>query len=184
MDRPTPLAGKVRLREVTDADLPTFFEHQREPDANRMAAFPARDRQAFMAHWSRTMADPAALVQTILVGEEVAGYVASWESEGRRLVGYWIGRDWWGRGVASAGLAAFLECIPTRSLYARVAKHNRGSIRVLEKCGFQHSGTGLVRSTSLGGAVAVDYFRLDRRAWASLSAWRPAVRRESFGGGK
>jgi RimJ/RimL family protein N-acetyltransferase len=144
MDRPT-LTGKVRLRDVSEGDLPIFFEHQREPDANRMAAVPARDRQAFMAHWSRIMADPAVLVQTILVDEKVAGNVASWESEGRRLVGYWIGRDWWGRGVASAGLAAFLERIPTRPLYARVAKHNRGSIRVLEKCGFALC-TGLVEA--------------------------------------
>jgi hypothetical protein len=33
------------MREVVDSDLDAFFEHQREPEANRMAAFPARDRE-------------------------------------------------------------------------------------------------------------------------------------------
>lgn len=134
--RPKSLAGRVRLRDVTEDDLPIFFEHQRDPDATRMAAFPARDRDAFMAHWGRIMANPAALVQTILVGAQVVGNVGSWETDGRRLVSYWIGKEWWGRGVASAGLAAFLERVPVRPLYAHVAKENIGSIRVLEKCGF------------------------------------------------
>jgi hypothetical protein len=39
------------LRNVTDEDLPIFFEHQRDPEALRMAAFPSRERDAFMIHW-------------------------------------------------------------------------------------------------------------------------------------
>src|SRR5438874_7426039 len=45
----------VTLREVTKEDLPTFFEHQLDAEATRMAAFPSRDRDAFMAHWARIM---------------------------------------------------------------------------------------------------------------------------------
>jgi RimJ/RimL family protein N-acetyltransferase len=136
VDLPLSLAEKVRLRHVTEGDLPIFFEHQRDPDANRVASFPARDWDAFMAHWARIRTDPAVLVQTILVDEQVAGNVLSWESEGKRILGYWIGKGWWGRGVASTGVAAFLELVRVRPLYARVAKNNVGSIRVLEKCGF------------------------------------------------
>ena len=33
-------------------------------------------------------------------------------------------------------LAALLQQDQTRPLYAHVAKHNHGSLRVLEKCGF------------------------------------------------
>ena len=33
-------------------------------------------------------------------------------------------------------LAAFLCLVPERPLHAHVARHNVGSIRVLEKCGF------------------------------------------------
>jgi hypothetical protein len=38
--------GEVRLRGVTEDDLPIFFEHQRDPVAKRMAAFPPRERDA------------------------------------------------------------------------------------------------------------------------------------------
>ena len=55
----------------------------------------------------------------------------------RRLIGYWVGREHWGRGIATAALDAFLGLIDDRPLYAIVAVHNKGSIRVLEKCGFE-----------------------------------------------
>ena len=44
----------VSLRPVTQEDLPLFFEHQMDAEATRMAAFPSRDRDAFMAHWAES----------------------------------------------------------------------------------------------------------------------------------
>ncbi|HMG05814.1 MAG TPA: GNAT family N-acetyltransferase [Chthoniobacterales bacterium] len=63
----------------------------------------------------------------------------SWTAEGKREVGYWIDRAFWGRGVATEALSAFLCLEQTRPLYAGVAKHNVASIRVLQKCGFKLS---------------------------------------------
>jgi RimJ/RimL family protein N-acetyltransferase len=126
----------IQLREVTDADLATLFEQQLDPIACQMAAFPSRDRQAFMAHWARIMSDPTKLTRAILFDGQVAGNIGSWEQAGEREVGYWIGREYWGKGIASAALAAFLDIVQARPLYAFVAKHNRGSLRVLEKNGF------------------------------------------------
>ncbi len=102
-----------------------------------MAAFPARDRAAFDAQWAKNiLGNPAAINRTILVDGRVAGNIGSWPQEGGRLVGYWIGREFWGKGVATRALAAFLRLVTERPLRAHVAKHNIGSIRVLEKCGF------------------------------------------------
>jgi RimJ/RimL family protein N-acetyltransferase len=130
-------ATKVRLRDVESGDLPIFFAHQSDADACKMAAFPGRDWNAFTLHWNRMLEDPKVRIQTVLVDDQVAGNVGSWESEWRRLVCYWIGKEWWGRGVASAALAALLEQDSVRPMYAHVAKHNQASIRVLEKCGFK-----------------------------------------------
>jgi RimJ/RimL family protein N-acetyltransferase len=126
----------VRLRDVTEEDLPTFFEQQIDVDAIRMAAFPARDRDAFMAHWHTISDDASVIAKTVVVEGDVAGNVVSFEQSGERLVGYWIGQRFWGHGVATRALALFLESISVRPLFAHVAEHNVGSIRVLEKCGF------------------------------------------------
>jgi RimJ/RimL family protein N-acetyltransferase len=126
----------VRLRRVSEDDLPVFFDHQRDPEANRMAAFPPRDRDAFMAHWTTILRDPSGVIRTVLVDGVVAGNVVAFDYEGRREVGYWIGRTFWGKGVATRALRAFLEEVTERPLYAGVVEHNVASIRVLEKCGF------------------------------------------------
>jgi RimJ/RimL family protein N-acetyltransferase len=135
------MSGTVELREVTEADLPIFFEQQLDPEAIRMAAFTSKnpaDRAAFMAHWRRIMGDTAVLIRTIVTDGAVAGYVLSYEEAGRPEVSYWIGRAYWGRGIATRALATFLaEVNTTRPIYARVAQDNRGSLRVLEKAGFE-----------------------------------------------
>jgi RimJ/RimL family protein N-acetyltransferase len=124
------------LREVVETDLPIFFEHQRDPQAVRMAAFPSRDRDAFMKHWARLRREPSNIVRTIVCDGQVAGNIGSWIAGDQRLIGYWVGREFWCRGVATAALAAFVAEVKERPLHAFVATHNVGSIRVLEKCKF------------------------------------------------
>ena len=127
---------RVRLREVQEQDLPLFFDHQRQPAANRMAAFGPRERDAFTAHWTKILADPSVVVRTVVADDEVVGNVVSWDQDGRREVGYWIGQEHWGKGLATGALRMFLEIVDARPLLAHVAVHNAGSIRVLERCGF------------------------------------------------
>ncbi len=146
----------VELRPVHDGDLPIFFEQQREPEANRMAAFPAREREAHLAHWAKIRTDPTVLVRTILSGSEVAGNIGSFEAGGTRQVGYWIGRAYWGRGIATRALKQFLQVEPARPLFAHVAKQNVASVRVLEKGGFAVCGEE--KAVSINGGEAVDEF--------------------------
>jgi RimJ/RimL family protein N-acetyltransferase len=146
--------GSVALREVRESDLPIFFEHQRDPAANQMAAFPARDAEAFAQHWSKRMVGTSGVVvRTVVVGEQVAGNVVSWEQSGMRLIGYWIGREFWGKGVATKALVEFLAILRARPLHAYVAKHHKSSIRVLEKCGFTLCGQGMVFSEVHGREI-------------------------------
>lgn len=137
---PPVVPPDVSLREVRVSDLPTLFQQQLDPEATHMAAFPSRDRDAFMAHWQRIMANPACAVRVILSGANVAGQIGAWSDGGDRLVGYWIGREFWGRGVATAALRQFLREETVRPLKAHVVKHNVGSIRVLQKAGFAQVG--------------------------------------------
>jgi RimJ/RimL family protein N-acetyltransferase len=131
------MTNEVRLRDIEPGDLSTFYEHQLDADATRMAAFPGRDRAEFDAHWATNiLSNPTAINQTIVVDDQVAGNIGSWSQNGVRLVSYWIGKEYWGKGVATRALATFLHLVTERPLHAHVARHNVGSIRVLEKCGF------------------------------------------------
>lgn len=127
---------EVRLRPFADEDLPALFAHQLDPEATAMAGFPARDEDAFRAHWARLAADPTVVTAVVEVDGRVAGNLGSWVEDDRRYVGYWFGREFWGRGIATEALRAFVEDVPDRPMYAHVVPHNAGSIRVLERCGF------------------------------------------------
>jgi RimJ/RimL family protein N-acetyltransferase len=131
-----PGKGRLAIRDVEVPDLDVFFIHQREPEANRMAGFPPRDRESFFEHWGKIMADPTVITATIVHDGQVAGNIVSWLQDGRRLVGYWVGQAHWGQGVATRALRMFLDRVDQRPLFAYVARQNAGSIRVLEKCGF------------------------------------------------
>jgi RimJ/RimL family protein N-acetyltransferase len=130
-----------------------------------MAAFPPREREAFMLHWrTKVIGEPTARKRTIMVGDCVAGNIGSWDADGRRFVGYWIGREYWGRGIGTDALSEFLCEETTRPLYAYVAVRNYGSIRILQKCGFRQIGGG---QPGFDGQPASDgveeyLFQLDR----------------------
>jgi RimJ/RimL family protein N-acetyltransferase len=125
---------------VSEGDLDAFFEHQRDPEARFMAAFTRGDpddRDAFVARWKGLVADDSVAAWTVLAGERVAGSIVAFERDGDREVSYWIGREFWGRGIATEALGACLERVAVRPIHARAARDNVASLRVLEKNGFQ-----------------------------------------------
>lgn len=132
-------APLVRLRAVLPEDLPVFFEQQLDPQANYMAAFSAEDpgdRPAFEAHWAKILADPGICIRTVLYQGQTAGYILSHAWDGMLEVSYWLGKAYWGKGVATCALQQFLEIQPTRPIYGHVVKDHPASLRVLQKCGF------------------------------------------------
>jgi RimJ/RimL family protein N-acetyltransferase len=132
------------LRDVVADDLPIFFGRQLDLDANPMVAFTARAptyREAFTGHWNWMLADATLIAKTIVFNGQVVGSVLSYEECGKPEVSYWIAEAFWGRGIATLALQAFLAQVnQTRPMYARVAKDNASSLRVLEKCGFTIAG--------------------------------------------
>ena len=122
-----------------------------------MAAFTAEEpanREAFMAHWHKISAAATVIVKTILCQGQVVGHVLSYEEAGKPEVSYWIGKEFWGRGIATAALAQFLDVVQTRPLYARTAQDNIASLRVLQKCGFKISGEDRGFANARGEEVA------------------------------
>ena len=152
----TRMTIDILLRDVAEADLPIFYQQQLDPVANVMAAFTPKDpadRDAFTARWAKILADPSITAKTILFQEQVAGHIVSHAWFGQPEISYWIGREYWGQGVATAALARFLGIVNTRPLYARAAKDNIGSIRVLQKNGFTMISEALSFSNARGEEV-------------------------------
>lgn len=150
------MTSDLLLRDVTDDDLPIFFEQQLDPGANHMAAFTSRDpadRDAFNAHWNKILGDDTTTNKTILFAGRVVGHVASFERSGKPEVTYWIGKEYWGKGLATRALTELLRQVKERPVYARVAKDNTASLRVLEKCGFEISGEDKGFSNARGEEV-------------------------------
>lgn len=130
-----------------------------------MAAFTSADptdRAAFDARWARLRADPAVTNRTIEVDGAVVGTVGSWDGEPGREVTYWLGREHWGKGIATRALGEFLaEVERTRPLHAAAAADNVGSMRVLEKRGFVRVGEGRGYANARGEEIDEALFRLD-----------------------
>jgi len=105
---------EVTLREVRDEDLEILFPFQLDPEATEMAAFPARDRDAFIEHWEKIRANASIETRVIEFGGVVAGDIVSWPDGDHRDVGYWIAKRFWGRGIATRALARFVEEVVER----------------------------------------------------------------------
>ena len=138
----------VTLREVTQEDLPIFFEHQLDAEATRMAAFPSRDRDAFMAHWARIMSketDKTEILNTILADGTVAGNVVYWEAAGEPNIAYWLGKTHWGRGLLVQGPGAILDQDRGATSLRACGKAQFRLDGFLQKCGIPTCTRGYVR---------------------------------------
>ena len=154
----------VRLRPVEIADLDALFAFESDPVAVQMAAFTPKDpsdRATFDAHWRRMLTDESMLVRTVTADGRVAGMIASFVLEGQRELTYWIDRAHWGKGIATSALAELLREDTTRPIFARTAKDNTGSRRVLEKCGFRLVEEGRWFSNARGAEIDELLLRLD-----------------------
>ncbi len=137
------VADLVRLRGVEADDIPTLHRFQLSPEANWMAAFTAEgweDLDVFTSFWTRLLANDAIGKRAILYRDELAGSILQFEQFEKPSLSYWLGQEFWGKGVMTRALQLYLEQTADRPLYARVAKDNVGSLRVLEKCGFRIIG--------------------------------------------
>jgi len=157
------LHNTVILRDVADSDLPILFEHQKDPEASHMAAFLPRDpsdRDAFLTHWRRILSDPTKITKAILWNGQLAGTVGSFLGDGKPQITYWIGKEFWGNGIATQALAELLRVVNDRPLYASAASDNVASIRVLEKCGFAMRGSAKAFAKARGTEIDEVFFEL------------------------
>jgi RimJ/RimL family protein N-acetyltransferase len=166
---------------MTDSDVRALFEVFGDPEVCR--------------YWSRptlrALAEARALLEEIADGckgrtlfqwgiavresDRVVGTctLTSFSVEHRRAeIGFAIGRRDWGRGYASEALPALLDhafgALDLRRLEADVDPRNAGSIRVLERLGFQREGLQRQRYLMNGEVQDALMYGLLKEGQASL----------------
>lgn len=154
----------IKLINTSIADLDTLFLFQLDKEANYLAAFTSKDpsdKQAYITKWTNLLADKSIHCKTILMDGEIVGSITKFEMEGTSEITYWIGKQYWGKGIASLALQQFLPLEKNRPLYGRVAFDNIGSQRVLEKCLFSKIGTEEGYATARQQEITEVIYRLD-----------------------
>ena len=132
-----PVNEIVSLRQVQVGDLERMYEFEADSESNRMAATIPRPRDKFISHWEQVLLDSVTIARAVSVNDVLAGYICCFKMDEVDAVGYWLGEEFWGRGIASEALKMLIDEVSIRPLHAYVATSNQASLRVLQKCGFE-----------------------------------------------
>ncbi len=173
---------QLRAPRLEDAKTVAMLANDRriaENTARIPHPYRRADAEDFIATVNRSGGETVFLV-TLRDGP-IIGACGLLEPDGQTPeIGYWLGAKHWGKGYATEAARAVIdhaftefECEALQSA-ARVT--NPASRRVLEKCGFQWTGAGLLRIRALSSSAPIDRFRLDRRLWSSLKSWGRVTR--------
>ena len=180
MDRPefTPLAtDRLTLRPWRPDDAAALHRLINDWEVIRTLAvvpFPySRERADEWVSESATRLESGQAYQLAITGtdkdaETLVGGIGLTPDRATRSgeLGYWVGRAFWGHGVASeaAGRMArwALANLDLDRLRASVATDNYASIAVLRRIGFRHVGEGMKMSVALGKERRVLLFEATR----------------------
>jgi RimJ/RimL family protein N-acetyltransferase len=113
---------------------------------------------------AKVLASPESTNRAITVDGRLVGSIASFVVDGDTEVTYWIGRSFWGQGIASRALALLLESVRVRPVFARAASDNVGSLKVLQKAGFAVVGTEVAFANGRNEEIEETILRLDEPA--------------------
>lgn len=155
----------IKLRPTEISDLETLFQFQLDKEGGYLAAFTSKDpadKTAYLDKYTRLLMDPTVNNQTIILNNTIVGSVAKFVMEGDAEITYWIDRKFWGQGIATQALKALLAIETIRPIFGRVAFDNVGSQQVLQKCGFEKTGTDKGFANARGEEIVEFIYRLDK----------------------
>jgi RimJ/RimL family protein N-acetyltransferase len=121
--------------------------------------------------WIGAVTSQSAETYLITVGGEIVGGCGIDVRDGLPEIGYWLGVPFWGNGYATEAARALIDHafadLGHEVVISGARVSNPASRRVLEKCGFQWTGVGLLRIRAINSSAPFDRFRLERSIWAS-----------------
>lgn len=140
----------LRAWRTSDADDLVFHANDAQVAQGLNDRFPhpytTEDAHAFLAS---ALHDAHGMAWAIEINGQACGGIGVRPGEGveghSADLGYWLGRAYWGEGIATAAVSALVpHALRELSLYrlqARVLDGNEASMKVLERCGFVREAT-------------------------------------------
>ncbi len=176
------LTEKLILRKLQQTDAKPMAQLANNANVATMTArlpypYSMEDAQEFIARSSLPESRGCTYAITLAKTAEFIGCCALSPSRRRDgpALGYWLGEPFWGYGYATEAAHAMVDLAFKATDRERVNAScrvvNPASRRVLEKCGFQRSESGMIQSLAANSSVPVDYYVLDRTTWISLKSW-------------
>ena len=141
----------ITLRDflVTDIERLVFLANKQAVSRYLVYTFPYPYTRQNAEFWiTRGCKENGHTSKVICLEGEFVGSVGFTRQSGWRdhcaEIGYWIGEEYWGRGIASQALKILtdtaFEKYHLKKLYAPVLAPNKASMRVLEKCNYSLEG--------------------------------------------
>ena len=158
--------GRIILRPWRDSDAPALFKWASDPDVGPRAGWAPHRSVEESLEVIRTVFKDVTNTWAIELketGEAIGamGYGPSCDCKlparpGEPIIGYWIAKPYWNRGICTEALQLMLQHIrcmtDTRSLISGHFIDNPASGRVMEKCGFIPTGETVIDETQYQGA--------------------------------
>jgi RimJ/RimL family protein N-acetyltransferase len=180
---------RLLLRAPVPQDAETIARLLGDYDVAKMLAtaphpYARADADDFIAREAARRADGTAEIFSVEQGELIGmiGLAEIQAIQGERIatLGYWLGRPYWGRGLATEAVRALVrygfEALRLAGLKSGYFKENVRSGRVLAKAGFRYAGEGARHSLARRGEVCHVDVVLTRAQWAEFEGSAGAER--------
>ena len=143
--------NEYTLRSLKEEDADSMSRNANDAEVSKYLrdSFPYPYKKENALQWIKfSLEQNVDLLLGIANKEEVIGGIGAHpNSDVHRFtaeVGFWLGKDYWNRGITSGALRAFCKYLFTNfnfnRLTANVFEGNEASKKVLEKCGFSLEG--------------------------------------------
>ena len=173
--QPVMETERILMRPWCDDDAPALFRHASDPEVGPRAGWPPH----------QCLDESRAVIRTLFNNDHTWAIILKQTSEPIGCIcyytpsesnisigphdaeaGYWVARPYWNRGIATEALRLLTDhCfrqLGIRTLWADHFPDNHASSRVMQKCGFRHTGRTNCRShLQTSGSHPVEIMRLD-----------------------
>ncbi|MDO4211868.1 MAG: GNAT family N-acetyltransferase [Bacteroidales bacterium] len=168
-------SSRILLRPWQESDAEALYKYASDPIVGNRAGWPPHQSAGESLEIIRTVFNNPTTWAIVLkeTGEAIGamGYMPDCPlnlpaREGEPLVGYWVGKPHWNKGICTEALKLMLKYIRKETTYSSlISSHfidNPASGRVMEKCGFLPTGeTAIDESLYSGGKRTMRVLRLE-----------------------